>query len=310
MPATESTLSPQKATGSRACGPLRVWLLAIRPKTLPAAASGVIVGSVLAWRDGVWSVGPALAALVIALLLQIGSNLANDVYDHERGTDTDDRLGPLRVTQAGLLSRVQVKSGMAVVFALAFSLGLYLTWVRGPVVLVIGVAAIVSAIAYTGGPYPLGYHGLGEVFVFVFFGLASVVGTYWVQSGATTPLVWLMAVPIGLLITAIIVVNNLRDIEQDRAGGKRTLAVRMGVAATKAEYALCVGVPYVVVTGAVATGALPVPALSVWLSAPLAVTTARMVFTRVGTPLNLALARTGQTTLAFSVLFALGVVLG
>ena len=299
--------SPGPDASPAAPGALRTWLLAIRPKTLPAAASGVIVGTALAWRSGGFALGPAIAALAIALLLQIGSNLANDVYDDERGTDTADRLGPLRVTNAGLLSRAQVKRGMAVVFAVAFAIGCYLTWVRGPVVLAIGVAAIVSAIAYTGGPYPLGYHGLGEVFVFIFFGLASVVGTYWVQAGTTSAAAWLMAVPVGLLITAIIVVNNLRDIEQDRAGGKRTLAVRLGARATKAEYALCMGVPYAVVTVAVLAEALPVAVLAVWLSLPLAIITTRMVYTQTGRALNVALARTGQTTLAFSVFFALGV---
>jgi len=298
-----------EASSTMTPGSPGTWLLAIRPKTLPAAASGVIVGTVLAWREGGFAAGPALAALVIALLLQIGSNLANDVYDDERGTDTADRLGPLRVTNAGLLSRVQVKRGMAAVFAIAFALGCYLTVVRGPMVLAIGVAAIVSAIAYTGGPYPLGYHGLGEVFVFIFFGLTAVVGTYWVQTGTTSPAAWLMAVPVGLLITAIIVVNNLRDIEQDRAGGKRTLAVRLGVRATKTEFALCVGGAYAVVTAAAVTGLLPPAALAVWLSLPLAALTTRMVYTQTGTALNVALARTGQTTLAFSVFFALGILL-
>lgn len=284
----------------------RVWLLAIRPKTLPAAAASVVVGTALAAYDGGFSLGPALAALTIALLLQVGSNLANDVYDDERGADTADRLGPTRVTSAGLLSRGQVKRGMAVVFAIAFALGLYLTWVRGPLVLVIGVAAIVAAIAYTGGPYPLGYHGLGEVFVFLFFGVTSVVGTYWVQTGTTTPVVWLMSVPVGLLIVAIIVVNNLRDIEQDRAVGKRTIAVRIGPRATKFEYAACVSLAYLVVTGAVVATALPPHALATWLSLPLAYTTTRVVFTRTGRELNAALASTGRLTLVFSVLFALG----
>jgi len=301
--------SPEEATDRHAPGRFRVWWLAIRPKTLPAAASGVIVGTVLAWRDGGFSLGPALAALAIALLLQIGSNLANDVYDDERGADTEDRLGPLRVTQAGLLRRDQVKSGMKVVFVLAFVLGVYLTWVRGPMVLVIGVAAIISAIAYTGGPYPLGYHGLGEVFVFVFFGLASVVGTYWVQTGQTSSLAWLMAVPVGLLITAIIVVNNLRDIEQDRAVGKRTVTVRIGTNATKIEYATLLVVAYATVILAVAAKALPPTALVVLFSAPLAYRTTRGVFTQAGRPLNRALAGTGQTTLAFSALFALGMLL-
>ena len=306
------TLSPVAALPEEQNPPdrFRIWWLAIRPKTLPAAASGVIVGSVLAWADGGFSLGPALAALVIALLLQIGSNLANDVYDDERGADTADRLGPLRVTQSGLLRRDQVKSGMKVVFAVAFALGVYLTWVRGPMVLVVGIAAIISAIAYTGGPYPLGYHGLGEVFVFVFFGLAAVVGTYWVQTGQTSPLAWLMAVPVGLLITAIIVVNNLRDVEQDRVAGKRTVTVRVGTRATKAEFAACLGIAYLVVVGAVVTGALPAATLAVLLSLPLAYRTTRIVLTEVGRPLNEALAGTGQTTLAFSVLFAIGMLLG
>ncbi|MBN2247571.1 MAG: 1,4-dihydroxy-2-naphthoate polyprenyltransferase [Coriobacteriia bacterium] len=290
-------------------GPLGTWWLAIRPKTLPAAASSVIVGTALAAYDGGFALGPALAALVIALLLQIGSNLANDVYDDERGADTADRLGPTRVTHTGLLTRTQVKTGMKVVLGLAFVLGLYLTWVRGPLVLVIGVAAIIAAVAYTGGPYPLGYHGLGEVFVFLFFGLTAVVGTYWVQTGTTTPRVWLMALPPGLIITAILVVNNLRDIEQDRVAGKHTIAVRLGVPATKAEYTLCMAGAYLVVASAVVAGALPAPTLTVALSAPLAWRAWRIVATQAGRPLNGALALTGQTALVFSVLFALGLAL-
>lgn len=288
---------------------VHTWLLAIRPKTLPAAAASVIIGTTLAWHAGGFALGPALAALVIALLLQIGSNLANDVYDDERGADTADRLGPTRVTNTGLLTRRQVKTGMKVVFAIAFALGLYLTWVRGWMVLVIGIAAIVAAIAYTGGPWPLGYHGLGEVFVFLFFGVTAVVGTYWVQTGETSQLAWLMSVPPGLLITAIIVVNNLRDIEQDRVAGKRTVTVRIGTEATKWEYAACVAGAYLVVTALAIADMLPPYALAVWLSVPLAWVTARIVFTQVGTPLNRALALTGQTTLAFSVLFAAGMLI-
>jgi len=290
-------------------GPVGRWRLAIRPKTLPAAASTVIVGTALAWRDGGFAAGPALAALAIAFLLQIGSNLANDVYDDERGADTAARLGPTRVTQSGLLSRRQVKTGMAVVFAIALALGVYLTFVRGPLVLVIGVASIVSAIGYTGGPYPLGYHGLGEVFVFIFFGLVAVVGTYWLQTGETAPAAWLMAVPLGLLITAILVVNNLRDIEQDRVAGKHTVTVRIGVRATRLEYAACVAGAYLTVAIGAAVGLLPWAALMTWLSIPLAWHVGRVVYTQAGRPLNRALAGTGQITLAFSVLFALGLLL-
>lgn len=290
-------------------GSWHTWILAIRPKTLPAAAASVIVGTALAWYAGGFMPGPALAALAIALLLQIGSNLANDVYDDERGADTEHRLGPTRVTQAGLLSRRQVKNGMKVVFIAAFTLGLYLTWVRGWLVLVIGIAAILSAIAYTGGPWPLGYHGLGEVFVFAFFGLTAVVGTYWVQTGEASALAWIMAVPVGLLITAILVVNNLRDIEQDRVAGKRTVTVRIGAEATKYEYLACLALSYAVVIGAVAVAMLPVATLAVLVSLPLAYVVTRVVFTKTGRALNEALAKTGQLSLVFSVLFAAGLLI-
>jgi len=290
-------------------GALRRWWLASRPKTLPAAAAGVIVGTVLAWDDGGFAFGPALAALGVALLLQIASNLANDVYDDERGADTADRLGPVRVTQAGLLSRDQVKGGLKVVLALALAIGVYLTFVRGPMVPVIGIAAILAAVAYTGGPYPLGYHGLGEVFVFAFFGLAAVVGTYWLQTGTTSGPAWLMATAIGAVITAIIVVNNLRDIEQDRAVDKRTVAVRIGVRATTIEYAALMALPYVLLTIVVLSGTLPLATLLAWLSLPLALRATRRVFGQTGRSLNVALAETGQTALLYSVLFAVGIVL-
>ena len=288
---------------------LHRWWLAIRPKTLPAAGAGVIMGTVLAWRDGGFSLGPALAALGVALLLQVASNLANDVYDAERGADTADRLGPVRVTQSGLLSRGQVKRGMVVVLGLALAIGVYLTFVRGPLVVVVGVAAVVAALAYTAGPYPLGYHGLGEVFVFLFFGLTAVVGTYWVQTGATSLLAWLMAAAVGAPVTAIIVVNNLRDIEQDRAAGKRTIAVRIGVRATRLEYAALMAVPYVLLTTLVLTSDLPLAALLAWLSLPLALRATRRVFVQTGRALNIALAETGQTAIAYSALFALGLLL-
>jgi len=285
-----------------------VWWLAARPRTLPAAVSGVLVATALAWLDGGFATGPASAGFAIALLLQVGSNLANDVYDDERGADTDTRLGPRRATQSGWLTRVQVKRGMAAVFAVALALGLYLTWVRGWLVLVIGIAAIVSAIAYTGGPYPLGYHGLGEVFVFVFFGPVAVVGAYWVQSGSAPLHVWVASFAIGLLITAILVVNNLRDIEQDRVAGKNTLTVWIGIRATMCEWTLLVVLPYLIVLAGVAGGMYNPGALAVLLSLPLALATARIVFHSVGTALNRALAMTGQLALAFGALLSVGVI--
>jgi 1,4-dihydroxy-2-naphthoate octaprenyltransferase len=281
-------------------------MLAIRPRTLPAAAAGVIMGSALAWRDGFFRLDAALACLLAALLLQIGSNLANDVFDFERGTDTPARLGPVRVTQAGLLTPSQVKVGMLVVFALAALLGLYLTWLGGWPVILIGLAAILSAIAYTGGPFPLGYYGLGDLFVFIFFGVASVTGTYYVQAGSVSAAAWWMTVPPGLIITAILVVNNLRDLENDRKAGKRTLAVLLGERATKAQYLLCLLIAYLALPLAAWVGVIPWSSLLAWLSLPPALRAARVVFTQRGRPLNAALAGTGQTALLFSILFWIG----
>ena len=267
------------------------------------------MGSALAWRDGVFEWKAALACLLAALLLQIGSNLANDVYDHERGTDTPERLGPVRVTHAGLLTPRQVKMGMAVVFGLAALLGLYLAWVGGWPVIAIGIASILAAIAYTGGPYPLGYHGLGDIFVFIFFGVAAVAGTYYVQAGSVSAAAWWMSIPPGLIITAILVVNNLRDLENDRKGGKHTLAVRFGEKWTRYEYMLCMLLAFLVLPVAAAFGLIPWFALLAWGAIPLAVEAAHIVLTHKGRPLNGALAVTGQTALLFSILFWVGLAL-
>lgn len=282
------------------------WWLAIRPRTLPAAASGVAMGSALAWYDGSFQFLPALAALMVALLLQIASNVANDVFDFERGADTDERLGPIRVTQAGLLTPSQVKRGLAVIIGLAVLFGLYLAALRGWTVILLGAAAIISAVAYTGGPYPLGYHGLGDIFVFIFFGVAAVVGTYFVQAGSVSAAAWWMAVPIGLIVTAILVVNNLRDLENDRKAGKHTLAVRFGERGTKLEYVLCMGVAYLILPLLVVMKVIPVGGLLAWLSLPIAIRTLRVVLTQQGRPLNAALAGTGQTAFLFSTFFWLG----
>lgn len=285
------------------------WLLAIRPRTLPAAAAGVVMGSALAWQDGFFRLDATVACLLTALLLQIGSNLANDVFDFQRGTDTPERLGPMRVTQAGLLTPAQVKYGMAVVFTLAALFGLYLAWLGGWPIILIGIAAILSAIAYTGGPFPLGYYGLGDLFVFIFFGLASVAGTYYVQAGFVSAAAWWMTIPPGLIITAILVVNNLRDLENDKKAGKCTLAVILGERATKMQYLICMIAAYLALLLAAWMGLVPWTALLSWLSLPLATRATRLVFTQRGRPLNAALAGTGQTALVFSILFWVGLLL-
>ena len=287
----------------------QAWGLAIRPRTLPAAAAGVLMGGALAWRDGFFRLDATLVCLFAALLLQIGSNLANDVFDFERGTDTPERLGPTRVTQAGLLTSSQVKFGMAVVFVLSALMGFYLIWLGGWVILAIGIAAIISAIAYTGGPFPLGYYGLGDVFVFIFFGLASVAGTYYVQAGDVSSAAWWMTLPPGLIITAILVVNNLRDLENDRKAGKYTLAVMFGEQFAKAEYLTCIFAAYLILPVAAWFGLIPWLSLIAWASLPIAFRAARTVFTQKGRPLNAALAGTGQAAFMFSLLFWVGLAL-
>ena len=290
--------------------PFEVWFLASRPKTLPAAVAGVITGTALAYHDGHFRFGPALAALLVALLLQIGSNLANDVYDYERGADAGERHGPLRVTQAQLLTPGQVKVGMLVVFGLAALLGLYLAFIAGWIVILIGLLAILSAIAYTGGPFPLGYYGLGDLFVFVFFGVAAVTGTYFVQAGTVSLGAWWMSLPIGWLIVDILVVNNLRDINADRAANKKTMAVRFGERGARMQYIILLSLSYLLLPFLASFSVLPWTSLLAWLSIPLGGQTWQVVRKQSGRPLNAALAGTGQTTLVYSLLFFVGMLFG
>ena len=289
--------------------PWRAWVMAARPKTLPAAVAPVIVGSALAGADGAFAPLPALAALTGALLLQIGVNLANDYADYVRGADTPDRQGPLRAAASGLISLADLRRGIVLVFALAAGVGLYLIAVGGWPILVLGVAAILAALAYTGGPFPLGYHGLGDLFVFLFFGLAAVGGTYYVQALTLTAPVLAAAVALGALITAILVVNNLRDIETDAQAGKRTLAVMLGPTGTRLEYAALLVLAYAVpllfwlLDWASAWALLP------WLTLPLALRLTRTLYTTTGPALNKTLADTAQLALIFGLLFALGLLL-
>ena len=288
----------------------QIWLLAARPKTLPAAAAPVVVGAAAAFGDGAFRWGPALAALAGALLLQIGSNLANDVFDYKKGADAPDRLGPLRVTQAGLLTPGQVLAGMWATFGLAALIGLYLVWVGGWPIVVMGLAAIISAIAYTGGPFPLGYHGLGDLFVFIFFGLVAVTGTYYVQAGAISSLAVWAAAPVGLLVVNILVVNNLRDIDTDRAAGKKTLAVRLGAGGARAEYMLLLALAYAAPPLMWLVGVSSGWVLLAWLSMPAAAAPVRLVLRQTGRALNQALAGSARLALVYALLLAAGLILG
>ncbi len=214
----------------------QIWGGATRPRTLPAAVAPVLVGTALAAHDGRLDFGAAGLCLLFALLIQIGTNFANDYYDFVQGADTAARVGPRRAVAAGLVRPEVMRSAMIVVFAIAFAAGLGLIAWGGPWLIVIGIASIVCGVAYTGGPWPLGYNGLGDVFVFIFFGLVAVGATYFVQAGRLTADALLAAVPVGLLAANILVVNNYRDVETDTVAGKRTLVVRFGRGAARAQF--------------------------------------------------------------------------
>jgi len=287
--------------------PARAWLLAARPKTLPAALAPVLVGTALAFHDGAFALLPALAALLGALLLQIGSNFANDYFDFFKGADTHERLGPVRVTASGLITPGQLRWGMVAVFGLAALDGLYLIQVGGWPILAVGVASILAALLYTGGPFPFGYYGLGDLFVFIFFGLVAVCGTYYVQALTLTGSVVLAAVPPGLLITAILVVNNLRDIETDAKAGKRTLAVMLGRTGTRGEYRILLALAYLLPLLLWLANGYSFLVLLPWLTAPLAYRLLQETSTKVDGPaLNAALAGTARLSLLFSLLLAAG----
>jgi len=284
--------------------------MATRPPTLLAAVVPVAVGTAVAVAEGSPRAVPALAALAGALLLQIGANFANDVFDFEKGADTSDRVGPVRAVQAGLLSAKSVRRGMLIVFALALCVGGYLTSVAGPAIVVIGLASIAAAVAYTGGPYPLGYHGLGELFVLLFFGFVAVAGTAFVQVGRIPELAWWAAVPVGSLATAILVVNNLRDIATDAPAGKRTLAVRFGERGAVVEYALCLVTAYAVPALLFANGSAGPLVLLPFATLPLAVGLFLAVSRERGRALNPLLARTARLLFLQGILFAVGLALG
>lgn len=287
----------------------QIWVMAARPRTLPASAAGVITGSALALYAGNFHPLVALIALLVALCLQTGSNLANDVYDYERGVDAKREHGPRRVTQSGLLTPAQVKGGTWTVFVLAAVLGSYLALEAGWVVYLVGLAAIVSAVAYSAGPFPFGYHGLGELFVFLFFGFVSVTGTYFVQVKTFSAAAAWMSLPMGLIIVAILVVNNLRDIETDRAAGKFTLPARFGPRFAKTEYILCLSLAFLSLPLLVVTHIIPAWGMLTWGSLLLAWRNLRVVSTQVGRSLNPALAGTSQLALIFSILFFMGMLL-
>jgi len=280
-----------------------IWIAAARPRTLPAAVVPVVVGTACVEHPA-W--GPALAALGGALAIQIGTNFANDVFDAERGADGPDRVGPRRAVAAGLISPAAMKRAMVAAFAVACAFGLYLVAAAGWPIAAVGIASVLAGIAYTGGPYPLGYHGLGDVFVLVFFGFVAVCGTAYVQVGRVPAIAAWAALAVGALATAIIVVNNLRDRAGDARAGKRTLAVRLGRRGSLVEYALLLAAAYAVPVGLAVGYGRPWCALPV-VSLPLALARVRKLARAVDGPaFNACLAATAQLLLVHGVLFAGG----
>jgi 1,4-dihydroxy-2-naphthoate octaprenyltransferase len=301
----------------------RAWVIAARPQTLPAAAAPVIVGVGLGLRTGEFAPLPALAAFVGAALIQVGTNFANDYYDAIQGADTDDREGFTRVVASGLIEPAEVKRAMWLTFAAAIAVGTYLVYVGGVPILVIGLASVAAGVAYTGGPYPLGYHGLGDLFVFVFFGVIAVTGTYyvqaaaavggafplWVPEGTVTLAAVVASLPIAALSTNILVVNNVRDLEEDAATGKQTLAVRFGYRFSRAQYVGLLALAYLTPFWFLARGD-GLAVLSPLVTLPLAAAVARTVLTETsGDALNPALESTGKLLAAYAVAFAVGLAL-
>jgi 1,4-dihydroxy-2-naphthoate polyprenyltransferase len=288
---------------------LRIWLMAARPRTLPAAVAPVLVGTALAATQGTFKPFTFVAAMLGALFIQVGTNLSNDYSDARRGADTEDRLGPVRVTAGGLVPPKQVLLATYIAFGAAVLAGVYLIATAGWVLLLVGAASILAGVLYTGGPRPYGYEGLGEVFVFLFFGVVAVAGSFYAQTEELEWEAFVLAIPVGLLASAILVVNNVRDLETDRRAGKRTLAVRLGRERVRLLFAA-------MLAAAFASAPLPwlLGSLSPWLllswlglAIPLALPVAKIVRERTDGPaLNGALAKTGMLQLAFCVLLSAG----
>jgi len=285
------------------------WILASRPRTLAAAIMPVIVGSSIAISDGVFHPGAALIALLCSLLIQIGTNLVNDLFDFLHGTDKKDRIGPQRAAASGLLSKYELKLGIYFTFGLSFILGLYLVHLGGVFILLIGIFSIIAGIAYTAGPFPLAYNGLGVIAVFIFFGFIGTVGTYYVQANEVTAMVFWSSIPVGALITNILVVNNYRDREEDHSNGKNTLAVIFGEKFARYQYVFFMIVSYAILFVVYFTFKKSLLIFLPFLSLPLSFKLIRMIFTLRGHELNKTLELTAKLSALYGLLFAAGILL-
>jgi len=286
-----------------------IWVLASRPKTLFAAFVPVIVGTSIANAEGEINLLASVVALVCSILIQIGTNFSNDLQDFLRGADSKDRVGPLRVINEGLITTSQMRFAIFIVLALAFLLGLYLIYLGGMVILIIGILSILAGLAYTSGPYPLAYHGLGDFAAFVFFGLIGTIGTYYLNTGEFSTIALIASIPVGALVTNILVVNNYRDIEQDKLAGKNTLAVKLGRTFSQYEFIILMTasfiVPLIIFLSYDVKGWVFLP----YLTLPIAYKLTLMMFKLTGPQLNKTLELTAKFSAIFGLLFSLGFIL-
>jgi 1,4-dihydroxy-2-naphthoate octaprenyltransferase len=285
------------------------WFLATRPKTLLAAVVPVMVGSALAIYSGFFFLPYSIVSLLCSILIQIGTNYTNDLYDYLKGSDTKERKGPLRVLSAGLISVQEMKRGIFIVFLITFLLGLYLVYSAGWVILIIGLISIVAGLAYTAGPFPLAYNGLGDVFVFLFFGIVGTMGAFYLHHQEFTLLSFIISLPVGALITNILVVNNFRDIEEDRTAGKKTLAVILGNTFSKIEFNLLIFISFIVPVLLFSYYNFSYWIFLPYLSLPVAILLIKMLNEYKGTELNKTLELTAKFSALYGLLFSIGIIL-
>lgn len=288
---------------------IQYWILASRPKTLPAAVVPVMVGSALAINQGKFYPLNSIIALICSVLIQIGTNFTNDLYDHLKGADTDKRKGPLRVLSAGLISVKEMRNAIILVFALTFILGLYLVYVTDWKIFVIGVFSIIAGLAYTAGPYPLAYHGLGDLFVFLFFGIIGTMGTYYLHHLEFTTVSFLASLPVGALITNILIVNNYRDLNEDKEAGKNTLAVILGGEFSKYEYIFFLLLSFFVPFVFYFEYNFGITIFLPYITLPLAIMLVKMIYNYQGQQLNKTLEVSAKYSALYGLLFSAGMII-
>lgn len=289
---------------------LQKWLLASRPKTLPAAIAPAVIGNVLAFRDGNYDLLIGFSCVVISLIMQVLANFANDLFDHEKGTDTPDRLGPTRATASGLISVNGMRTAIAIIIAIAGVFAIPLIMARGWIAIILGLIIVISALLYSGGKTAYGYHGLGDLFVFVFFGLMATIGTYYMISGKVTEESVVYSITMGALIVNILVVNNTRDRITDQVGGKNTLAVKLGRNAMNWEFLINLFVAFGLIIAYIIVRRVDFATLIVFLSLPLARKNFLNFIQKEGRELNSVLAETARFTIIFALLLSAGLLLG